>query len=139
MILDYVSFVTKYPVYSSVPYDPDTIESQIEELLVLFPAIKDCLPDTSKLLALKYGIEYLNALENDESSFHVVDSVKSRNDQITYRNRSYSGDLGSTLWGNRLSKLFKTYGCHFYFGKGAASGCGCVGLGLYGGGCGCSK
>jgi hypothetical protein len=139
MILDYISFVTKYPVYSNPPYDPDTVEAQIDELLVLFPAIKDCLPDESKLLALKYGVEWLNGLDDDESSFYLVDSVKSRNDAIKYRTRGSSGDLSGSLWGNRLNRLFKTNGCFYYFGKTGASSCGCSGMGVYGGACGCSK
>jgi hypothetical protein len=134
LTLNYDTFTTQYPNYCQPPYDPFTIQTQIEELLLTFPAIETCLPEEVRFLALKHGIEWLNCLDNDESSFYVIDSVKSRNDAIKYKTRSSSGDLASTLHGNRLNRLFKAYGCFHHFSKTSASKCsdstvvnGCIG------------
>ena len=123
--INYITFTTAYPNYFNPPYDQLTITAQIEEILLLYPSIESCLPEEVRLMAVKYAIEMFNMLENQDSGFEVIESVKSRNDAIKYKVRGFSGDLSSNLWGNRLNKLFKTFGCFHYFGKGVPSGCSC--------------
>jgi hypothetical protein len=116
-MLDFDSFVSKYPVYLNLPYSELDIAGKIEEALVIYPSINDCLPVNVQLLGLKYAVEDLICQEDSDGSFGVIEQQKSRNDSITYSLAAKGNVLSNRLWGKRLQGLFKTYNCYHYFGK----------------------
>lgn len=116
-MLDFDSFVLKYPVYLSLPYSELDITGKIEESLVIYPGIVDCLPEKVRLLALKYAIEDLICQEDSDGSYQVIEEQKSRNDSIKYSLAASGNVMVNRLWAKRLQGLFLTYGCYFYFGK----------------------
>jgi hypothetical protein len=116
-MLDFDSFVGKYPVYLNLPYAELDIAGKIEEALLIYPAIESCLPEEVRLLALKFAIEDLLCQESEDGSYGVIEEQKSRNDSIRYSLTAKGDVLVNRLWGKRLQGLFKTYNCYHYFGK----------------------
>jgi hypothetical protein len=116
-MLDFDGFVSKYPMYLNLPYSELDIAGKIEEALVIYPSISDCLPANVQLLALKYAVEQLICEEDEDGSFQVVEEQKSRNDSIKYSLKGKGSDLVNSLWGGRLVRLMKTNGCYHHFGK----------------------
>jgi hypothetical protein len=116
-MVDFDGFVNKYPMYLNPPYSELDIAGKIEEALVIYPGIIDCLPANVQLLALKYSIEDLICQEDSDGSFGVIEQQKSRNDSVSYSLAAKGNVLVNRLWGKRLQGLFLTYNCYHYFGK----------------------
>ena len=127
-MIDYFSFTLKYPAYLNLPYTVQEVTDKIDEALMVFSGIESCLPENTRLLAVKYAVELLYSQECEDGSFGVVEEVKSRNDSVRYSLKGKGGDLVNSLWGGRLVRLFKTNGCYHHFGKVVncpPRGCGC--------------
>jgi hypothetical protein len=116
-MVDIDSFVSKYPMYLSLPYSELDIAGKIEEALVIYPGIVDCLPENVQLLALKYAVEDLICQEDSDGSFGVIEQQKSRNDSVSYSLAGKGNVMVNRLWAKRLQGLFKSYGCYHQFGK----------------------
>jgi hypothetical protein len=116
-MVSFDSFVSKYPMYLNLPYSELGIAGKIEEALVVYPGIVDCLPEKSQLLALKYAVEQLICEEDEDASYQVIEEQKSRNDSIKYSLKGKGADLVNSLWGGRLVRLFKVNGCFHRFGS----------------------
>jgi hypothetical protein len=117
LLIDYLSFTSKYLAYLNPPYTAQDLTDKIDEALMLFPAIETCLPENNRLLATKYAVEYLYSQECPDLSYGVVESIKSRNEAITYSLKGKGNDLVNSLWGGRLVRLLKSHGCYHYFGQ----------------------
>ena len=116
-MIDFDSFVLKYPMYLNLPYSELDIAGKIEEALVIYPGIVNCLPENTQLLALKFALEDLICQEDSDGSFGVIEEQKSRNDSVRYSLAAKGDVMVNRLWAKRLQGLFLTYGCYFYFGK----------------------
>ena len=116
-MVDFDSFVLKYPMYLSLPYSELNIAGKIEEALTIYPGIEGCLPENVRLLALKYALEDLICEEDPDGSFGVIQEQKSRNDAVVYSLAAKGNVLANRLWGKRLQGLFESYGCYHRFGK----------------------
>ena len=129
LTIDYASFTAKYPVYLSPPYDVGAVTNNIEEILITYPTIESCLPENTRLLAVKYALEDIYYQDNNDNSYGVVEFVKSRNDAMKYKVKGDGFDLSTRLWGARLVRLFKTHGCYHYFSKDVVDCSRCDGIG----------
>jgi hypothetical protein len=116
-MVDFNSFVERYPMYLNLPYSELDIAGKVEEALVVYPGIVDCLPENARLLALKYALEDLICQEESDGSFGVVEEQKSRNDTVKYSLAAKGNVMVNRLWAKRLQGLFLSYGCYHQFGK----------------------
>jgi hypothetical protein len=126
--IDYFNFTLKYPAYLNLPYVEQEVSDKIDEVLMIYPMIEECLPESVRMLAVKYGIEDLYCLECEDGSFGVIEEQKSRNDSVKYSLAAAGNVMVNRLWAKRLQGLLKSYGCYHKFGKVVncpPAGCGC--------------
>lgn len=110
MISTYEAFILKNPPYGLLPYTELDIRDKLEEVEIAFPQIATCLPLVTHPLATYYAIRYLYEIEDSESPVPIR-NVASRNDQITYALAGDGNILNNTIWGTKLNRLFRIYGC----------------------------
>jgi hypothetical protein len=111
MTITYNDFITKYPPYGLAPYDQITVEDRLAEIINLFPQIDSCLPEETRLQATYYAFRDLE-LQEDCDTVLGVESITSLNDKVVFSKGKTPYSLNTTMWGNRLGRLFRTYGCH---------------------------
>jgi hypothetical protein len=111
MTIPYLDFIARWPAYGLPPYDQATVELRLLEISQLFPQIETCLPEESRVLATGYAFKDLELQEDCDTVVGLV-SQSSMNDKVVYQTGKTPFALSSTMWGNRLARMFRTYGCH---------------------------
>jgi hypothetical protein len=107
-MITYLTFTTEYPAYAALPYDQTIVEMRLKEISLLFPQIDSCLPEDTRLLATFYAYRVLDLEEDCDMEIGLV-SVSS---------------LNTTVWGNRLARLYRIHGCHVNAAPSKSRGCG---------------
>lgn len=110
-MITYTDFITAWPAYASLPYTQSMVEGKLVEIAALFPQIESCLPIETHLLAFGYAFKLLE-LEEDCDSTQGILAYSSMNDKVSFHKGKNPYSLNSTVWGNRLSRMFKAHGCH---------------------------
>jgi len=111
MAVTYIDFIAFWPAYASLPYTQPIVEARLLEISLLFPQIESCLPEEARILATGYAFKDLD-LQEDCDSPVGIDSYSSMNDKVVYSKGKTPFSLNSTIWGNRLTRMFRTHGCY---------------------------
>ena len=121
-MITYLNFTTDYPAYAALPYNQTLVEARLKEISLLFPQIDTCLPEDTRLLASYYAFRVLELEEDCDFDIGLV-SVTSMNDKYIFKQGKTPYALNLTVWGNRLARLFRIYGCHISAAPATVWGC----------------
>jgi hypothetical protein len=122
-MITYLTFTTEYPAYAALPYDQTIVEMRLKEISLLFPQIDSCLPEDTRLLATFYAYRVLDLEEDCDMEIGLV-SVTSVNDKYVFKQGKTPFALNTTVWGNRLARLYRIHGCHINAAPSKSRGCG---------------
>jgi hypothetical protein len=117
MIL-YTDFILPYPAYGNLPYTEQYVTANLNEIAILHPAIYDCLPEEARMLATYYAFKMLELeADCDATEMSSALSYSSMNDKVVYNRAKNPGALSNTLYGQKLNRLYRIYGCFYYVAK----------------------
>jgi hypothetical protein len=122
MSISYFSFIQDYPVYAQPPYIQSVIERELKQIAIEFPSIESCLPPDARVLATYFAKRYIDESEDCQTPVPIKE-IATRNDTVKFALAGNGNILGNTVWGSRLNKLFKTYGCFHYSPKSSYDDC----------------